>query len=145
MTVSLYINYSEPNRLNKSLSSVGGFSGILRGESSVINPSILVEAGNIATANYMHIPEFGRYYYITDIVSVRDGLWLVSGHVDVLMTYSAAIRACPALVSRQENDYDLYLTDDKFIIDTRREYSIIAFPGRAPSGGDSLVLTIAGS
>lgn len=145
MTVSLYINYSEPNRLNKSLSSVGAFSGRLRGECSAVNPSILVEAGNIATANYMQIPEFGRYYYIIDVVSVREGLWLVNGHVDVLMTYASSIRACPALVSRQENDYDLYLTDDKFLIDTRREYNTIAFPGRAPSGGDSLVLTIAGS
>lgn len=145
MTVSLYVNYSEPNRLSKNISAIGSFSGNLKGECSVINPTILIEAGNISGANYMYIGSFGRYYYITDIVSVRDGLWMVSGHVDVLTTYASSIRACSALVSRQESDYNLYLTDDRFLVDTRREYSTIAFPGRAPSGGDSLVLTIAGS
>ena len=146
MNVSLYYNSSDNNRLSKSISGAGSYSGTLREQCSVLEPTILIEAGNISGANYMYIPEFGRYYYITDIVSVRNGLWAVSGHVDVLMTYQNAIRGCGAVLARSETLYNLYLDDDQFLIDAPRQFVCKAFPNRAPevTEGASFVLTVAG-
>lgn len=146
MNVNLYHNTSDNNRLNKSITVIGFFSGSLRSESSVLEPSILIKAANLSGANYMQIPDFGRYYYITDVVSVRTGLWLIRGHVDVLMTYASGIRSCGAVLARSETEYNLYLDDDRFLINAQRQFVCKAFPNRAPevSEGSSFVVTIAG-
>lgn len=146
MTVFLYHNTSDNNRLDKSISGIGYFSGSLRSESSVLEPSILIKADNLSGANYMHIPDFGRYYYITDVISVRTGLWMIHGHVDVLMTYASSIRSCGAVLARSESEYNLYLDDDRFLINAQRQFVCKAFPNRAPevSEGSSFIVTIAG-
>ena len=76
---------ADPNyKVDKSVTVQLSLSCTLKDETSVENPTILVAtSANISGYNYMYIQEFGRYYFITDIVSVRDGLWAVSGHVDV--------------------------------------------------------------
>lgn len=145
MTITLYRNNSEPNRLDKSLSTIIRTVGDLRGESSVLSPSILIQGNaEIASCNYMHIDEFGRYYFVDDIVSVRNGIWMISGHVDVLYTYRAGIRSQNAIIARQQYDYNLYLNDDKFLVNSNRMSIFKAFPNRASTGGSSMVLTLAG-
>lgn len=147
MNVYLYHNSSDINVVDKSLSSALSVSGTLKENCSVTDPTILINAGNISTVNYMHIPEFDRYYYITNIVSVRNGLWAVSGHVDVLMSYKSQIRARSAILSRtaNQNYANLYLDDDRLSVTCRRDFQLIPFPNRTLStGGNSFVLTCAG-
>lgn len=143
MTVNLCVNNSESNTVDKVLTGTIQFSGHLRDGTSVINPVVLVETSNPGNFNYMHIPEFGRYYFITGIDSVRTNLWAISGHVDVLTTYKNGIRGLGAIIARQENDYNLYLADDRLLVNTPRKMTSIAFPNRAAEGG-SMVLTVAG-
>ena len=98
MKIILYASSSEKERVNKEsyLVELGQFDGFLRAPSSVINPviqiqlsltapelidddgvdvvdddEILVLGGDlrITDANYMYIPEFGRYYFISDITA----------------------------------------------------------------------------
>lgn len=146
MTVSLYYNSSDINRLDKSISSAITVSGTLREQCSVLEPTVLIEVDDVANVNYMHIPEFGRYYYVTGISSVRNNLWAVSGHVDVLMTYRSQIRGCSAVLARAEQEHlaNLYLDDDRFTITCRRDFQLIDFPHRVTTGGQSFVLTVAG-
>lgn len=147
MTVSFYYNNSDINVVDKSISLALSTSGTLKNDCSVTDPVILVEAYNISNVNYMHIPEFGRYYYITNIVSVRNGLWSVSGHVDVLMTYKGQIRSRSAILSRtaDQNYANLYLDDDRLSVTCRRDFQLIPFPNRdLTTGGASFVLTCAG-
>ena len=94
----------------------------------------------------MHIPEFGRYYYITNIVSVRTGLWAISGHVDVLYTYRNEIRSCGGIIYHRQNLYNLYLDDDKFLVNAQRMFTAHTFPNRLSdaSSGPAFVLTVAG-
>lgn len=60
----------------------------------------------VLSANYVYIPDFNRYYFINDITSVRQNLWRLSLHVDVLMSYKKEIQNNYAFVSRNEFDYD---------------------------------------
>ena len=68
----------------------------LKGGSSVIRPAFLVAVSDASGYNYMSYK--GRYYRITDIKSVRDNLWEVSGKVDVLATYKTAVGATQAFI-----------------------------------------------
>lgn len=115
MNVSFYTT-SDPNYVvNKTITLQASFTCNLKDSTSVENPVILVtSASNPSGYNYMYIQEFGRYYYITDVVSVRNGLWAISGHVDVLYTYRTSIKACSAIIKRQEKQFNMYLDDPEF-------------------------------
>ena len=114
-TIRLGRNVSETIRVNKLVTYFLELQGVLRDGSSIIDPVILIEdsvgLANLNVANYFEIPEFGRKYFIGDIVSVRNGLVQISGHVDVLSSFSGDISLNKGIVFRQENDWNLYLND----------------------------------
>lgn len=66
----------------------------------------------VLSANYLYIPDFNRYYFINDITSVRNNLWRLTTHVDVLMSYQKEISETNAFVSRNEFSYDNMVKDD---------------------------------
>lgn len=115
MNISFGVTTSEKRQLDKTVSYSVNLSGTLRNETNVVNPTILVEANvsTLAACNYMDIPAFGRYYFITDIRSITDKLCEVSGHCDVLSTYKAGIRTNNAIVGRSatKGNWNLYLND----------------------------------
>lgn len=146
MKIVLQYNKSEKNKLTKTVTQLAEVTGTLKNATSVIDPVFIVRnmtLANIKQCNYATIASFGRSYFVTGITSVREGLWEISCHVDVLSTYADQIRALPAVIRRQEYKYNLYLDDGVF--KTYQNPNIItkAFP----SGFDtqSFVLAIAGS
>lgn len=145
MNITLYTNNSETNKIGKNLTQLATLTGSLRESSFMLNPVIRVtgiSAADVAKCNYMYIPDFGRYYFVRDIGSIRTGLWELSAHVDVLETYAAQIKQQSAVISRQENEWNLYLNDDVFKVTSIPKVITKTFP----SGFDSLswVLAIAG-
>ena len=113
MELRLYNSVAEVNVLNKSsyLTLVTTLTGTLREGTDLINPTIRVELATLPTFNYVHIPEFNRYYFVRGITSVRNKIWDITLHVDVLMTYRTQILSLTAEVDRNEFDYDLLLED----------------------------------
>lgn len=115
-SVVLQTNSSENEKLTKTLSNITTCTGVLKNESSIIDPVILIE-GDIAAltgCNYMTIAAFGRMYFVTDIISIKNNLIEISGHVDVLSSYAAQIRSNRAIVRKQQNAWNLYLNDGTF-------------------------------
>lgn len=145
MTITLFRNISEYNAVNKSITELTTLTGTLREESSIIDPVITISDidNYVGSMNYAYIPEFNRYYFITNIESVRNNLWRVSFHVDVLYTYRAQIKSNSAIIERNENEYDLKLNDGLF--KTQQNPRIAQFP--FPSGFNTwnFVLAIAGN
>lgn len=145
MTIKLYYNSSEVNALEKDISELMEMTGTLKEQSSIIDPVITLANVNnhILTANYAYIPEFGRYYFITNIENVSNNIWRFSFHVDVLYTYSRQIKANHAIIERNENYYDLKLNDGLF--QTQQNPRIAQYP--FPSGFNTwnFVLAIAGN
>lgn len=72
-----------------------------------------VLVNKIISCNYMYIPTFNRYYFIDDIISVRNNLWRIVAHVDVLMSFKKEIMQQNLLINRNEYDYDLFLIDNR--------------------------------
>ena len=145
MNIVLYVNASEINAVDKNLTELTTLTGTLREQSSIIDPVITISNidNYIGQMNYAYIPEFNRYYFITNIESVRNNLWKVSFHVDVLFTYRDAIRANSAIIERNENEYDLKLNDGLFR--TQQNPRIAQFP--FPNGFNqwNFVLAVAGN
>lgn len=142
MELILYQNNSEKNKIGKNLTTIRTIVGTLRQQTSIVNPTIEVVDSSVILANYAYIPEFDRYYFINDIESVRNNLWSVSMKVDVLESYKSEIKENTALITRQENLYNLYLNDErmKFTSDTFtlfRDFPIQNFNGN----GEFCILT----
>ena len=117
MNIQIQQTMSEKNKIGKSISTLYTASGALREGTSLINPVIRLSGVNVPTlknANYMYIPDFNRYYFITDIKSIRNELIEISGHVDVLQTYASQIRNNTAIVKRNANSWNLYIEDGLF-------------------------------
>lgn len=116
MTINFYVNQSEKNRLDKTLTSAFDLNGELKEDCSIIDPVIKVVAdvSSMASVNYMYIASFGRYYFINNVISINNEICEVHAHVDVLSTYKDEIRAQRAVVSRQEKKWNLYLNDGVF-------------------------------
>lgn len=128
-TISLFKTSSENNRVVKDLTDEKQLSGELRNQTSVLNPSIRIEsAENIAGYNYCYIPEFGRYYYIVDITSVRTQVWEVSMRCDVLMSYSAQIKALRPIIERKEVGQSGGLVDNDLPININKKVQKFYFP-----------------
>lgn len=116
MTINFGVCNSDKRALTKSIGGGPSMSGTLRNETSVVNPTILIQ-GNVETIsgyNYMEIPAFHRKYFITDVTSVSDDLCMVSGHCDVLSTYASGIRSNHAIVGRSASNWNLYINDGSF-------------------------------
>ena len=130
MTIKLYNNLSDKLVVDKNITQNGSdVSGTLRENCSIIDPVIKMSAIGtyLLSSNYAYITEFGRYYYITNIVCVGD-LFEVHMHVDVLMTFKGDIRSNSAVISRQENAYNLYLQDGVFKTYSQPHMQVAQFP-----------------
>lgn len=114
MTITMMETTSPSNKINKALKTITTLTGALVNEASLIDPVIEIESETVPRGNYAHIPDFNRYYFITNVESVRTGLWRVSFHVDVLKTYASQILANEAVISRSSNLWNLYLEDNDF-------------------------------
>lgn len=142
MKIILYRNNSENNKIDKNLTLIREINGTLREETSIMNPIFEILGNDVLNANYCYIQDFKRFYFITDIESVKNGLWSINCKVDVLDSFKNEIKNNNALIARQENLFNLYLKDDRlnFTSDTFTTYK--EFPNN-PFGdaGDFLILT----
>ena len=142
MTINLYVNSSDNNVLDKTLSSVASVSGSLRNESDVMTPTIIIQ-GDYFNANYCFISDWGRYYYIENIRSIRNNIIEIDCRIDTLKTYASQIRACTGIVKKQQNDYNLYINDGSFMTYANDKVFTKGFSGSFDT--DSYVLLVAGS
>ena len=145
-TCTLYTNSSNPNVINKSISSLGDFSCDFKNMIDVETPEVYVAAGSAYDqANYMYIPEFGRYYYCKARAGVGNTITFEC-ESDPLMSFKDAILASPAVIARNPWHFDLYIPDPKLPVEARTASAIIKFPNTTLfNNNDSYILTTIGS
>lgn len=89
---------------------------ILKEDSGVMNPVIRLDLGQSANPtnyNYAHIPDFDRWYFVSDWVwSGR--LWVARLSVDVLASWAATIKASTQYVTRAASKYNLTIRDNMY-------------------------------
>ena len=145
MEIILYKNHSEKNKIGKSLTDQISYTGTLKDETSVINPVILLEAGNLSLYNYAYIPDFHRYYFIRDIVSVRTGLWRLTFDVDVLESFKSGILNLNVILSDSETaGASNYLNGDQWRANVKTKTDIINFSSGLRETGTYILITAGG-
>lgn len=144
MDIKIYNNTSEQVKVGKTLINVRDITGELKDACDIINPVIIVSGENLSSYNYLYIPIFNRYYFITDIKVIRNNLWEISCHCDVLETYKDSIKANTAILKRQEKIWDMYLNDEKFKAESTNKTATIMFP-QHHFNTVNFVLTVAGA
>lgn len=146
MTLTIYKNKSDKIRLDKDITQIATYDGCLREGCSVTDPIIKVEGVfNIfqkGNANYMFLPDYRRYYYITDIIQLRANIVEIHAKVDVLMSFRNEIRACSGIISKSSNNYNLYLDDGSLKVYQNKELDCAAFPNGFST--ERYILTMAG-
>lgn len=146
MDIVLYENYSEKEAIVKDIQSAYTLTGSLRGESSIINPSFLIEHSNPSNYNYCYIAEFGRYYFISNITSVRTGIWKIDCSVDVLMSFQDAILALDVTVSDASigDQRPTYMNGDVWQTTVKTKTDVIVFPSGLLDDGEYILITSGG-
>ena len=144
--IRLMTNNSADNVADKNFTTIDTLTGTLKNETSITNPTIRIEyAGALQNVNYFYIPQFQRYYFISDIRSIRNDIWEITGHCDVLTTAwkLGELKQCKGITRKQEKKWNLYLNDGSF----RTYQDPIVTTELFPSGFSTFqyVLAVAGS
>lgn len=100
------------------ITSLDTLTGEYRGEVNILNPVIRISPTTNATTvkiltecNYAYIATLGRYYYVNDITAIAKDVIEIRLAVDVLYSWRTAIKAQQVIVSRNEEQFSLYLDD----------------------------------
>lgn len=149
LVIKLQENLSPSNQVTKNISDIATATGTLREGTSILKPVILIdsqlESDILSRVNYAYIELWHRYYYVTDMTLDITGLWLISMHVDVLMSYNEQIRKQNCIVARQERRYNMYLDDGWFMAYQDPIIQTLYLSEASPFESEEYVLVLAGS
>lgn len=143
MDVIFYYNQSDDRQINKTLDTGETFSGSLRDEVSIMNPVVRFDTDAVLRYNYCYIPEFQRYYAITNVVAYREGLFDVSMDVDVLMSFRNHILQLPCVVDKQTDavNGDEYIDDSSLVTDNVMYSTVYNFPNGFNNTPEFILIT----
>lgn len=126
MNVTFYINNSDDLKVRKSLTTIKTISCVLKDNSTVKNPVILLgkeSLSNWARINYMYIDIFDRYYFIEpDSKAITGEMIEIVGRRDVLQSNANAIGNITCVVTRQENLYNMFYQDPELQIRAQKTF-----------------------
>lgn len=110
MTINLYNNTTDPNGINKNLTSgISHLNCHLKENTSIAKPTfILVDSPsqNVSTFNYCYCPDFNRYYFIETIIKKMGGIIeVVCLECDVLETYKQYFLERECFIERCERTF----------------------------------------
>ena len=131
MTIEFY-NVTDDNRVvNKNLGSVVhtiSDAQVYR-DTSIMSPQFLVDyAPYVVNSNYVKVPLWNRYYYVTDVTAMPGGRAVMHCREDVLMSNKDAIMNLDAYVLRTESSVvNRLIVDSKVPTQANRHCRTIAF------------------
>lgn len=115
LTITLSFNHSDSQTVDKRLTDEKNGTATTKDDTNYTAPVLTLSRDLLDKKyNYIYILQYGRYYYITDIVYLSGNLARVQCSVDVLMSFKQEIRQITCTVSRNENLRNGYLLDNKY-------------------------------
>lgn len=133
LNIELYKNLSQNNVVSKNITNKITIENVRFKENNSLNvsePALLLnrytDVDQVNGYNYVHIPKFNSYYYITSI-SWQGPLCEMHCKRDVLMSFRADIKNSTQYVSRQENNKNKYLVDNMLPIHSDHFYQVKTF------------------
>lgn len=153
MQVVLYNNPEHFKKVDKrgSLNLIANTDCNLKDSTSILTPTLTFSkatVGDLSRVNYLYIPEFHRYYFVTDLNAGLGGVAEITGRVDVLTSNANDILKLVAMVSRNQYNYNMDLPDNDIPVMAKRNLTYRNFsatPFTTNPNGRSFVLVVSGS
>ena len=94
MKATFYSSSAEKNKLDKTvyLSEEQEVDILLKENCGMLTPTLIISA-NVLNKNYVYIPLFTRYYFITNITRLDNNRVEIACKCDVLMSFKISIHA----------------------------------------------------
>lgn len=141
MDAKFYKMNLTPERINKPLTNETSMVCRLKGVSTVENPVLEISySPDIMTKNYFYIPDFDRYYFITD-KTINGHIVEISGHVDVLMSFKNDILNANGTATRSNFKNNLII--DNLVLDLPKQ-NVQYRQLSAELTGESYILIVGG-
>lgn len=110
MNVNFY-NFAKRKNSTKQPTGDGTIvSCNLKAPCSIKSPELLI-SGDVFGYNYAYIADFGRYYFVNDVVSESKGLTKYILEEDVMASNKTAIGSTVARIAFASTGYDVYIPD----------------------------------
>lgn len=142
MDIILYNTSDDPRVVNKTITQVASLQGSLRNETEIVTPVVLIEYANPAAFNYAYISAFGRYYFVTDVKSVRNGILEIHLKSDVLKSFG--LSGITGILSESQSVVNNYLPSRGFVRNCKTKTDIIQFPNGLLNNGEYILITAGG-
>ena len=122
MNVNFY-NFSKRRNSTKQPTGTGTIIDCkLKEQCSIKNPKLTLKSNNFGF-DYAHIADFGRYYFVNDVISEANGLVTYVLEEDVLATNKTAIGSTVARIEYSSTGYDVDMIDPRIDIYTTKRLS----------------------
>lgn len=102
MQVEFYHTTDNANTINKTLNLIKKINIVFRQAVNEEKPFIILNKDNLIGVNYIHIPNFNRYYFISNVENYTAKLVRIDLVTDLLMTYKDVILNTPVLITATE-------------------------------------------
>lgn len=148
MNIKLCSSTSEIVAINKDISIIDDVSATIKGALSVENPVLILQYKSDIqpNVNYVYIPEYNRYYFVTDIINLTGGRYEIHCKVDVLMSFKDYILNLSCIVDKQssKDNANMYLDDGSFVVQSKEFVDTINFPRGFNDNGEFILITAGG-
>ena len=141
MQLDFYKYGGEAKIMDKALGSVVvSCEGSLKENTSMFSPTFTVktraEFKSVSKPTYLIVSDFGKNYFVRDIVPNTDGTCSVICEEDVLTTFKGQLKEIEMVIERSSGDnINDYLLDPSMPVDVRPHTKIVPFENG--SGFDS--------
>ena len=153
MHITIGVTTDPINKLEKKFNlGYGPFylEGTLRNEQDIEDPVVTItgtytqgDLPFIPKCNYLYIQEWNRYYFIRDCKCVRDQVWQLTCHVDVLMSFKSDILNLTAVISKQQgSEYSSKNFNDGSYMTLEENFTEVSeFPTGLNNSGEFILMT----
>ena len=148
MECKFYKNTAQNNVIDKSKFITEKLTKTinLKDNTSIVYPSLLVSGtvGDFKDVNYVYLPSTKRYYYVTNITSVRQNLLQIDCRCDVLYTWKDSILNGYGKIIRSKTKYNKYLQDT---VSVKNQQNSLCQTRQFPNGfnNESYILCVCGT
>lgn len=126
MQITIYSGFSKENNSTKQPSGGIAVNCVLKEDTSIINPVFILQGANLST-NYVKWND--RYYFVDDVVSIRNDAVELHCHVDAMASWKSAIGSSSQYVTRAASAYNDKIIDGKYPALAGAEVDITTLPG----------------
>lgn len=145
LTAKFYSFQKRKNSTKQPTGASSDFNIVLKGGTSLLTPTFLLEIGSRPTFNYLQFEN--KYYYVSDIVNIRNNLWEISCVEDVLATYKTEIGNTLAVIlyatGGRDDIIDPRIQTDSTISTNTSERPVNGFTINQIAAG-SIILSVTG-